>query len=85
MNTHAAAEIAARVSDEALRHRDMPFCFGGVSIGERREVKSQSRVICRLGARDELPYFQAIQKRIGPFLGCHGGRGGQEAGYGNNE
>jgi hypothetical protein len=48
-------------------------------------MKSESRVVCRLGARDELPYFQAVQERIGPLLGCHGGRGGHDSGCRKDE
>jgi hypothetical protein len=28
-------------------------------------MKSESRVVCRLGARDELPYFQAVKSALG--------------------
>ena len=58
VRAHAGPEIAAWVANEALRHRRVPLGFGGVTVRESREMRSEARVVARLCPLDELLYFK---------------------------
>ena len=78
MDAHSRAEAAVGIAYEALRHNDVPFRLGGISLRERREVNGETRVIGRLCACHQLLHFRAGQQPGSLLFGSGESGTGQE-------
>jgi hypothetical protein len=61
VHAHARPEIAAGVSNEALRHRDVPLRFGGVSIRQGGEMRDKTHMVGGLCTCDQLPHLEVVE------------------------
>ena len=79
VRAHACPKVATWIANEALGHRRVALGFGCVTIRERREVRSEARVIARLCSLDELLHFDRVQQSRW-FLLCRHARSERQDG-----